>query len=188
MTVADKDLTLKERKAIWGMLSALGRIPSPVSETASEESSLSPEERLAAFLLEDTRLMILSQGWHFNAAETTVSLNTNGEGEVPANTLSLIRSQPMARLQGDKVISVKGPPYAESVLLSLAVEISFNRLPNLCLRYVVVKATRLLQDRLMTSPTLHAFTEREEMEAYVHLKMWEAEAQAPNMLTNLSMR
>ena len=106
--------------------------------------------------------------------------------------LAVLKSAPSLRLEetdnGQKFISIKDTPYAEKATVEVSTDISFDRLPLPCRRYVEVKATRLLQDRLMTSPTLHAFTEREEMEAYVHLKMWEAEAQAPNMLTNLSMR
>ena len=184
-------LSTQERKAIAGMLAALGRLPPGDGFSGEEDTPLSPEGRLAAFLLEQTRLIILSQGWHFNTFETTVSLE-KGVGQAPEHTLAVLRSRPLLRLEetenGQKLVSIKDAPYAEKATTEVSIDISFDQLPLPCRRYVEVKATRLLQDRLMTSPTLHAFTERDEMEAYAHLKMWEAEAQAPNMLTTLSMR
>ena len=79
-------LSAQERKAIAGMLAALGRLPPGDGFSGEEDAPLSPEGRLAAFLLEQTRLATLSQGWHFNTFETTVSLE-KGVGQAPKNTL-----------------------------------------------------------------------------------------------------
>ena len=181
------DLSAEERKTIEGMLATLGRLPLPRPPHKDEPS---PEEKLAAFLLTEARQEVLCQGWHFNTAHTDCGLDEEGKSDLRNcnfNILQLLDSPPSVSLQGN-ILCYDAKPIPETVEVLAALDLEFKDLPLLCSRVVVLKASRNLQDRLMVSPTLHAFTERQEVEAYARLKQWEAERTAPNMLRTLITR
>ena len=183
------DLSKEERKACEGMLTTLGRLPVP--RDSSRDAPPSPEERLAVFLLTEARQDVLCQGWHFNTARITCYLEEDDEGGksdvCTNNILKLIESPPSVVLRGD-VLHYYGKSFPQELVVVAAVDLEFKDLPLLCNRYVVVRATRNLQDRLRISPMLHAFTERQEAEAYGLLKQWEAEQTSANMLRPLMRR
>lgn len=183
------DLSKEERKACEGMLTTLGRLPVERDKTyeAYDESPLSQEEHLAALLLTDTRRAVLCQGWHFNTAHMTVSLEEGEADMTYTPILDIISGPPGVSLLGEKLVHLQ-PPHPEEVTVRVLRDVAFKNLPPLFSRYVVIKAGRGLQDRLLISHTLHGFTEREEWEAYGHLKQWEAEHTAPSMLTGLMRR
>lgn len=179
------------RKALGQMLAALGRLP---LRSEGEEEALSPEATLALVLLDDVRYHVLSQGWHFNTQEITVTLEEETpegyRGSVPDNTLAVIKGGPPVRLEereGEKwLVSVNKVSSSQRVVLAL--DVAFKDLPTLCAHYVLVKATRRLQDRLMVSPTLHSFGEREEQEAFGLFREWNTQNERPNMLDTMIWR
>ena len=148
----------------------------------------SPEETLAAFLLTESRQDVLCQGWHFNTARTPCYLDEDGKSDMSSHKiLQLLDSSPSVSLQGN-TLHYDAKPIPETVEVLAALDLAFKDLPLLCNRVVVLRASKNLQDRLRVSPALHAFTERQEAEAYGLLKQWEAERVAPNMLRPLVRR
>ena len=188
------DISTEEQKACEGMLAALGKLPVEAenrSRVYDSHEPVPPEERLAALLLTEARQDVLCQGWHFNTARITCCLKEDDEGGksdlCTHNILKLLENPPSVVLRGD-VLHYHGKPFPQELVVRAAIDLEFKDLPLLCNRLVVVRATRNLQDRLRVSPTLHAFTERQEAEAYGLLKQWEAEQTCANMLRPLMRR
>ena len=63
-------------------------------------------------------------------------------------------------------------------------QLVFDDLPEVAKRYIVLRATRIFQDRVVGSNTLHDFQEKYEQQALVQLKDFDKAADDHNIFDN----
>ena len=183
--------TTKE-DAITMMLSCIGIAPKPLDLTASP---LNSEVALAKHILEDVLRDIQTQGWAFNREDNfPLTRNAKGKIELPQNALRVesLRDRPHLI---ERSVEEKGQTKTylydtrkHSFLMEITVYMTvvwlfdFAEIPEVYRRYVIIRASRIFQDRAIGSSTLHAFNERDELAALAALKNADNELNNPNFI------
>ena len=72
----------------------------------------------------------------------------------------------------------------KNVALDVVVELNFNDVPEVAKRYMVLRATRIFQDRVVGSNTLHDFQRVDEERALMELRDFDKEADDHNIFDN----
>lgn len=65
--------------------------------------------------------------------------------------------------------------------------LDFNDLPQVVKDYIVVKASRLFQTKVLGSETLHAFSAQDEQQAWINMIAAEMDSEDLNILGNVSI-
>ena len=171
--------------AVNTMLSAIGEAP------VNSLSSGLVEAEIAETILNTVDREVQSMGWHFNTEyKKTFAQDTNGEiplgadilradAHLDANSKNLVQ-------RGLKMYDRKNHTFAinEAVNLDVVVQLDFEDLPEVAKRYITLKSTRVFQDRVVGSNTLHDFQERDEMTALMELREFDARSDDNNIFDN----
>ena len=72
----------------------------------------------------------------------------------------------------------------KSVKLDVVSVLEFVDMPEVAKRYVTIRSTRIFQDRVVGDETLHAYQERDEMQAKIQMLDFENETQDHNIFDN----
>jgi len=171
--------------AVNTMLSAIGEAP------VNSLSSGLVEAEIAETILNTVDREVQSMGWHFNTEyKKSFAQDTNGEvplgadilradAHLDANSKNLVQ-------RGLRMYDRKNHTFAinSAVLLDVVVQLDFEDLPEVAKRYVTLKATRIFQDRVVGSNTLHDFQERDEMMALMELREFDQASDDNNIFDN----
>ena len=171
--------------AVNTMLSAIGEAP------VNSLSSGLVEAEIAETILNTVDREVQSEGWHFNTEyKRSFAQDTNGEiplgndvlradAHLDANSKDLVQ-------RGLRMYDRKNHTFAikEAVKLDVVVQLDFEDMPEVAKRYVTLKATRIFQDRVVGSNTLHDFQERDEQMALMQLKEFDARTDDNNIFDN----
>ena len=171
--------------AVNTMLSAIGEAP------VNSLSSGLVEAEIAETILNTVDREVQSQGWHFNTEyKKSFAQDTNGEiplgndilradAHLDANSKNLVQ-------RGLRMYDRKNHTFAinEAVKLDVVAQLDFEDMPEVAKRYVTLKATRVFQDRVVGSNTLHDFQERDEQMALMELKEFDARSDDNNIFDN----
>lgn len=171
--------------AVNTMLSAIGEAP------VNSLSSGLVEAEIAETILNTVDREVQSMGWHFNTEyKKSFAQDTNGEiplgtdilradAHLDANSKNLVQ-------RGLRMYDRKNHTFAikEAVLLDVVVQLDFEDLPEVAKRYITLKSTRVFQDRVVGSNTLHDFQERDEMTSLMELKEFDARSDDNNIFDN----
>lgn len=171
--------------AVNTMLSAIGEAP------VNSLSSGLVEAEVAETILNTVDREVQSQGWHFNTEyKKSFAQDTNGEiplgndilradAHLDANSKNLVQ-------RGLRMYDRKNHTFAinEAVKLDVVAQLDFEDMPEVAKRYVTLKATRVFQDRVVGSNTLHDFQERDEQMALMELKEFDARSDDNNIFDN----
>ena len=171
--------------AVNTMLSAIGEAP------VNSLSSGLVEAEIAETILNTVDREVQSEGWHFNTEyKRSFAQDTNGEiplgndvlradAHLDANSKDLVQ-------RGLRMYDRKNHTFAikEAVKLDVVVQLDFEDMPEVAKRYVTLKATRIFQDRVVGSNTLHDFQERDEQMALMQLKEFDARNDDNNIFDN----
>jgi len=171
--------------AVNTMLSAIGEAP------VNSLSSGLVEAEIAETILNTVDREVQSMGWHFNTEyKKSFAQDTNGEvppgadilradAHLDANSKNLVQ-------RGLRMYDRKNHTFAinSSVFLDVVVQLDFEDLPEVAKRYVTLKATRIFQDRVVGSNTLHDFQERDEMMALMELREFDQASDDNNIFDN----
>jgi len=134
-----------------------------------------------------------SQGWAFNT-DLTFELSPNAANELtlPANCLHVDTIH--TRMSADTDLVQRGMrmydriknTYAIGTVLKvdMVVLLDFEEMPETARRYVAIKASRVLQDRVLGSDTLHTFNTRDEQVAWNNVMQAESDVQDLNIFDN----
>ena len=144
--------------AVNTMLSSIGEAP------VSSLSSGLVEAEIAESILNTIDREVQSMGWHFNT-ELNKSFAQTLAGEIllPADTLradaTLKANAPNLVQRGLKMYDRVNHTFVigASVALDIVVQLIFDDLPEVAKRYIVLRAARVFQDRVVGSNTLHTF-------------------------------
>ena len=134
-----------------------------------------------------------TQGWAFNT-DLTFELSPNAANELtlPANCLHVDTIH--TRMSADTDLVQRGMrmydriknTYAIGTVLKvdMVVLLDFEEMPETARRYVAIKASRVLQDRVLGSDTLHTFNTRDEQVAWNNVMQAESDVQDLNIFDN----
>ena len=165
--------------AINTILSAVGEAP-----VNSLSGSLTADVRLAESILDETSREVQSVGWHFNT-EKDVPLIPNSDNEVIIGT-NIVRADLEDSnvdpdydivIRGTKLYNRKGLTYTISSTLKYTVVylLDFTDIPENARRYIMIRAARIYQDRLVGSEKHSMFTRGDEQQALFALRDYEME-------------
>lgn len=171
--------------AVNTMLSAIGEAP------VSSLSSGLIEAEIAETILDTVDREVQSMGWHFNTElNKSFAQDTNGQVILPADILqadaTLLANSPDLVQRGLKMYDRKNHTFniGVNVALDVVVQIDFDDVPEVAKRYMVLRATRIFQDRVVGSATLHGFHEKDENRALMELREFDKSADDDNIFDN----
>ena len=171
--------------AVNTMLSSIGEAP------VSSLSSGLIEAEIAETILDTVDREVQSMGWHFNT-ELNKSFAKTPAGEIllPADILradsTLRANAPNLVQRGLKMYDRTNHTFnvGTDVALDVVVQLVFDDVPEVAKRYVVLRATRIFQDRVVGSDTLHSFQQEDENRAFVELRDFDKAADDHNIFDN----
>lgn len=176
-------------EAVNSMLSACGEAP---VQTLGDESVYSAD--LAERIIDEVTSEIQSQGCHFNT-EYNYELLLDGDGhfQIPANAVQVDACDLSVdvAVRGGKLYDLANHTdefTQPSMKVDIIFLLDFEDCPNHVKRYIAVRATRKLQDRLQGDQAQHVYTEQDELEAKADFQSAEAETADYNILNSPDMR
>ena len=171
--------------AVNTMLSAIGEAP------VSSLSSGLIEAEIAETILNTVDREVQSMGWHFNTdLNKSFAQTPAGEILLPADILradaTLKANSPNLVQRGLKMYDRTNHTFivGTDAALDVVVQLDFDDLPEVAKRYVVLRATRVFQDRVVGSDTLHGFQKEDENTALMELKDFDKAADDHNIFDN----
>lgn len=171
--------------AVNTMLSSIGEAP------VSSLSSGLIEAEIAESILDTIDREVQSMGWHFNT-ELNKSFAQTPAGEIllPADILradaTLKANSPNLVQRGLKMYDRTNHTFniGASAALDVVIQLTFADLPEVAKRYIVLRATRIFQDRVVGSNTLHDFQQKDEVAALYQLQDFDKAADDHNIFDN----
>ena len=171
--------------AVNTMLSAIGEAP------VNSLSSGLIEAEIAETILDTVNTEVQSMGWHFNT-ELNKSYPQDSNGHINLAT-DVLRADSTLKVDNPNLIQRGLKMYdrtnhtfniGKNVALDVVVELNFNDVPEVAKRYMVLRATRIFQDRVVGSNTLHDFQRVDEERALMELRDFDKEADDHNIFDN----
>ena len=171
--------------AVNTMLSAIGEAP------VNSLSSGLVEAEIAETIFNTTNREVQSQGWHFNT-EYNKSYAQDSDGHVVIGS-DVLRADATLEANGKDLVQRGTKMYdrknhtfviGASTNLDVVVELNFEDLPEVAKRYITLKSTRVFQDRVVGSGTLHDFQREDEERAYFELKQFDKATDDANIFDN----
>lgn len=171
--------------AVNTMLSAIGEAP------VSSLSSGLIEAEIAETILDTVDREVQSMGWNFNTElKKTFAQDVSGQILLPADILRAdatyqVNSKDLVQ-RGLKMYDKKNHTFVIGVAteLDVVVQLVFDDLPEVAKRYVVLRATRIFQDRVVGSGTLHDFQQGDEQAALMFLREFDTDSEDHNIFDN----
>lgn len=172
-------------EAVNTMLTSIGEIP-----VSSITSATTNDVSIAIQILDHVSREVQSRGWFFNT-DINYSLvpNNNNEIALPANALRVELAE-SSRLfnyveRNRKLYDRVNNTYTitNTVKVNIVFLLDFEELPEVARHYVMIRASRIFQDRMLVSSELHKFHEVDELQAYMNLKETEGDIGRHNILT-----
>lgn len=177
---------LTELDSINIMLSTIGE--SPVSSLSADESTV--DVSLARQILREVTIQVQETGWHFNTEVNWLMAPTAITGEIliPANCVQIDTSGPDASLdvamRGSRLYDRVAHSYSftKPIAVDMILLLDFTDIPQAARHYITIRAARVLQQRMVGSDQLGAFTEKDELRARAALKKLDANTADYNIL------
>lgn len=172
-------------EAINTMLSAIGEAP------VSSLSSGLVEAEVAETILNTVNKEVQSKGWNFNT-DFNKSYAQDGSGEIALGT-DILKADATLGANSKNLVQRGAKMYDRTnhtfvinaaVKLDVVVELDFTDIPEVAKRYIILRATRIFQNRVVGSNTLHDFDARNEQQAYMELKEFDTEVEDHNIFDN----
>ena len=174
-------------EAVNTLLSAVGS--SPVSTLSGQQTA---DAVVAQNILDEVTRDVLSQGWDFNH-ERKVTMAPNGTNEIAlVSTIARIDSTPGYNLdydivqRGTKLYDRKSHTYTftESLTCDVIYYMEFDETPEAARRYMMIRAARIFQDRMVGSGNHHTYNMTDEIKALTDLKALESATGDHNIFQN----
>jgi hypothetical protein len=172
-------------EAVNTMLTSIGEIP-----VSSITSATTNDVSIAIQILDHVSREVQSRGWFFNT-DINYSLvpTNNNEIVLPSNALRVELAE-SSRLhnyveRNRKLYDRVNNTYTitGTVKVNIVFLLDFEELPEVARHYVMIRASRIFQDRMLVSAELHKFHEVDELQAYMNLKETEGDIGRHNILT-----
>ena len=174
-----------ELEAINTMLSTIGE--SPVNTV---EDTGNVDVVIARQILQTVSREVQARGWHFNT-EINYTITPDSEGYlVLTNTVLKVDtvypdSSKDVVVRGSRLYDREKHTYVfiDAVKVDMTILLPFDELPEVARNYATISASRIFQERVVGSDTLHAFNSQDEARAMVSLMEYEADTADLNILS-----
>ena len=178
-------------EAINTMMSAIGEAPVNTLDASSQTQDVI----MAKSILDEVSREVQSAGWHFNR-EYEVSLSPNTSNEIllsenvarvdvepaNANTTQYIQRGQKIYNKTDKTFTI--PDALKCTVIYL---LEWTDMPQAARQYIMIRAARKFQDRVVGSGKHHDFNQMDEYQALVTLREAESDnADTPSSITTMS--
>ena len=174
-----------ELEAINTMLSTIGE--SPVNAV---EDTGNVDVVIARQILQTVSREVQARGWHFNTEiNYTVTPDSEGYLVLPNTVLKVDTVYPDSSkdvvVRGSRLYDREKHTYVftDAVKVDMTILLTFDELPEVARNYVTIRASRIFQERVVGSDTLHAFNSQDEARAMVSLMEYEADTADLNILS-----
>ena len=174
-----------ELEAINTMLSTIGE--SPVNTV---EDTGNVDVVIARQILQSVSREVQARGWHFNTEiNYTITPDSEGYLVLPNTVLKADTVYPDSSkdvvVRGSKLYDRENHTYVftNAVKVDMTILLTFDELPEVARNYVTIRASRIFQERVVGSDTLHAFNSQDEARAMVSLMEYEADTADLNILS-----
>jgi len=166
-------------EAINTMMSAIGEAPVNTLDASSQTQDVI----MAKSILDEVSREVQSAGWHFNR-EYEVSLSPNTSNEillsenvarvdvepVNSNTTQYIQRGQKIYNKTDKTFTI-----ADALKCTVVYLLDWTDLPQAARQYIMIRAARKLQDRVVGSGKHHDFNQMDEYQSLVTLREAESD-------------
>ena len=174
-----------ELEAINTMLSTIGE--SPVNTV---EDTGNVDVVIARQILQSVSREVQARGWHFNTEKNyTITPDSAGYLVLPNTVLKVDTVYPDSSkdvvVRGSRLYDREKHTYVftDAVKVDMTILLTFDELPEVARNYVTIRASRIFQERVVGSDTLHAFNSQDEARAMVSLMEYEADTADLNILS-----
>ena len=166
--------------AVNTMLSVIGEAPVNTLDASSQTADVA----MAKSLLDEVSREVQSHGWHFNR-EYEVSLGPNDSNNIsiPINAARVDVEPADSRnkdyiQRGDKLYNKTDSTFTinDAKKCTITYLLDWEDLPETARHYIMIRAARKFQDRVVGSGKHHDFTRGDEMAALMSLRSAEADA------------
>lgn len=169
--------TTTKLQAVNTMLATIGS--APVNSLAGANSA---DVAMALQTLDEVSLSVQSRGWHFNTEEDKELPPDPVTGEIViGNSVVLCDVDGSwdvdVVVRGTRLYDRKNKTYvfANTLKAKVVSALDWDDLPQAARAYVMIRAARIFQDRVVGSEKHHTFTLRDEIMAMSNLKRYEGE-------------
>lgn len=176
-----------ELDAINTMLSTIGE--SPINSLDGAAGVV--DAVVAQQVLREISIQVQEEGWHFNTEENVRLIPdlVNQNITLPANCIQCDSTGKDA----DRDVTVRGNrlydktnktfTFDNSIEVDMIILLEFNDMPQAARHYVMIRAARVFQERVIGSQTLGSFTEKDETRARAALERMESGTANHNMMS-----
>ena len=169
------------------MLSTIGE--SPINSIAEAPGVV--DAVMAKAILKEVSIQVQEEGWPFNTEQGFILQPASVTNEIilPSNCIQVEADGPdtgtLLAQRGSRLYDRANRTYqfSKSVSVSMILLLDFEELPQAARHYIMIRAARVFQQRMVGSETLGAFSEKDEARARAAIKKTEAETGLYNMLT-----
>lgn len=172
--------------AINTMLSTIGEAPINTLDDIGSVDAVMAEQ-----ILDSTSREVQGRGWHWNT-EHEYEINPSSEGYLWLPPTVLRADDSKGRLGKDVV--VRGQrlydrrrhtyEFTKPMTLDLMVLLEFEELPQPAKHFIMIRSSRIFQERVVGSQSLSGFTEMDEIWAKFQLEEMEGDIAEYNILTD----
>lgn len=150
------------------------------------------EAEQADLLIETVKREVLLEGWSFNTDEEwSILPDTNGYITVPSSALRIDSSDTSSNLirKDGKIYSKETQSYIFSASESFDIvwELDFDDLPLAAKSFIVLKAARLLYQRIVGDPNMLSILVNDEREARMKLDLHEEDINDYNIFDDTTV-
>jgi hypothetical protein len=172
-------------EAINTMLTSIGEIP-----VSSITNATTNDVSIAIQILDHVSREVQARGWFFNTdINYSLTPNNNNQIELPANALRVELADGYRRHdfveRNRKLYDRVNNTFTitNNIKVNIVFLLDFSELPEVARHYILVRASRIFQDRMLVSSELHKFHEMDELQSYMSLKEAEGDIGRHNILT-----
>lgn len=176
-----------ELDAINTMLSTIGE--SPINSLDGAAGVV--DAVVAQQVLREISIQVQEEGWHFNTEENVLLIPdlVNQNITLPANCIQCDSTGKDAdrdvTVRGNRLYDKKNKTFTfdNSIEVDMIILLEFNDMPQAARHYVMIRAARVFQERVIGSQTLGSFTEKDETRARAALERMESGTANHNMMS-----
>ena len=169
-----------ELEAVNTMLNTIGEAP------VNTLVNMTSVDALAALsVLQNVNRGVQVEGWFFNSEyDYPLVPDLDGNLPLPTNLMSVDSTNESSSYdliqRGSRAYDRKNHTYTftETVKCNLIILLAFEEIPEAARNYITLRASRILQDRLLGSDSLHTMNREDEYQALTHYVLLN-----PRMLT-----
>jgi len=173
--------------AVNTMLSVVGE--SPVNSL----TAVTADVRIAESMLDEISREVQSIPWHFNTSfDVPLAPDSTGHVNLASNIVRVdlegtnVSADYDIALRGTKLFNRKTNSYTitETLKYTTVALLEWEELPENAKRYIMIRAARVYQDRMLGSETISQFTRGDEMAALIALREFEMDTSDYSIFDN----